>query len=206
MALEHRDGVSGRWLLYRSQSEHSEDCDRYPYDAIPRRVFLDTNVINLIVNHAGTIFEQHEIDVALDETAKDDVEALLHIFQTGQRMGWPIFASHKSLEELGRTPEEYGRSELVAYGARLVDSLSEDARHAADLGRRLVDAPFTAALPDLAARELIGNAIGLGCDVFCTCDRRTIVRKRDRLNLLPIRVLTPPEWWKHIKPWAGLWL
>jgi hypothetical protein len=61
-------------------------------------------------------------------------------------------------------------------------------------------------LPDLADRELIGNAIGFGCDVFCTCDRRTILRKREHLGQLPIRILTPVEWWAQVKPWGRLWI
>lgn len=56
-----------------------------------------------------------------------------------------------------------------------------------------------------AARELIGNAVALGCDVFCTCDRATIVTKREHLGQIPLRILTPIEWWAHIRPWAGLW-
>lgn len=55
----------------------------------------------------------------------------------------------------------------------------------------MIDAPFTRRLPDKADRELIENAVGLECDVFCTRDRRTIIKKRDQLRLLPIRVLTP---------------
>jgi hypothetical protein len=66
------------------------------------------------------------------------------------------------------------------------DLTDEDRRFAEDFGRRLVDAHFVAALPDVADRQLIGNAIGYGCDAFCTCDRATIIKKRDQLRSIPL--------------------
>lgn len=123
----------------------------------------------------------------------------------GGRAPWEIVASRKTLSEIGETPDLAVRDRLLDYACELVDPPTEDVVYAASLGRRLIDAPFTEALPDPADRELIGNAIGLGCDVFCTCDRRTVVRKREQLRQLPIRILTPAEWWAHIKPWAALW-
>ncbi len=84
-------------------------------------------------------------------------------------------------------------------------SAHDDSAYAMRLGRLLVDAPFASALPGAADRELIGNAIGLGCDAFVTCDRKTIIKKRERLRQLPIRIMTPREWWGHMKPWVGLW-
>jgi hypothetical protein len=205
MALEHWDPNRGKWLLYRSQAQHSEDCARYPFENIPRRVFLDTNVVNLLVKHGEQVFEQAPIPGDLDDTSALDIEALMHVFQIGARANWDILASRKTLDEIGQTPDSDVRNDLLDYAVQLVDLPGEDSAFAASFGRRLVDAPFVSALPDPADRELIGNAIGFGCDVFCTCDRRTIVRKRERLLQLPLRILTPLEWWAHVKPWGGLW-
>lgn len=44
--------------FYRSEDEHSADCRAYPYDAVPGRIFLDTNVVNPLVNYPDQIFEQ----------------------------------------------------------------------------------------------------------------------------------------------------
>lgn len=206
MGLEHWDPERGKWLLYQSGADHTEDCARHPFEAIPRRVFLDTNVLNLLVKHSEQVFEQAPISSTLDKTRAHDIEALMHVFQVGARASWDILASEKSLYEIRNTPDEDVKAELLEYAVQLVALPGQDSAYAANLGRKLIDAPFAAALPDLADRELIGNAIGFDCDVFCTCDRRTIVRKRERLPLLPIWILTPLEWWAHIKPWAGLWL
>jgi hypothetical protein len=205
MGLEHWDPHRRKWILYRSQAQHSEDCARYPFENIPGRVFLDTNVVNLLVKHSEQVFEQTTIPADLDVTSAHDVEALMHVFHVGACANWDILASRKTLDEIEQTPQPDVRDELLDYAVQLVELPSEDSAFAADLGRRLVDAPFVSALPDRSDRELIGNAIGFGCDVFCTSDRRTIVRKRERLTQLPLRILTPVEWWAHVKPWAGLW-
>ncbi len=205
MGLEHWDPGRRRWVLYRSQQQHSDDCAQYPFESIPRRVFLDTNVVNLLVKHSEQVFEQATIPSHLDKTTAHDTEALMHVFHVGARANWDILASRKTLDEIGQTPDSDTRDELLDYAVQLVELPEENSAFAATFGRRLVDAPFVSALPDRADRELIGNAIGFGCDVFCTCDRRTIVRKRERLPQLPLRILTPIEWWAHIKPWAGLW-
>jgi hypothetical protein len=206
LRLEHWDEYRGKWALYPSQAQHSEDCARHPFEAVPRRVFLDTNVVNLLVKHSECVFEQGPIPDALDDTSARDVEALMHIFAVGTRANWDIIASRKTLDEIARTPDEWVRSELLEYAVQLVEPASDESAYACSLGRRLIDAPFTSLLPDPGDRELIGNAIGFGCDVFCTSDRRTIIRKRDRLRQLPIRLFTPQDWWAHVKPWGGLWL
>jgi hypothetical protein len=112
-----------------------------------------------------------------------------------------------SLDELSGTKNGALREDLLEYALGFVNRAleDEDRRFAADFGRRLIDAAFVVALPDLADRQLIGNAIGFGCDAFCTCDRTTIVRKRDQLRQVRLRILTPAEWWAHVKPWASLW-
>jgi hypothetical protein len=205
VGLEHWDANRRKWVLYRSQAQHSDDCARYPFDRIPVRIFLDTNVVNLLVKHSAQVFEQVLIPPDLDVTSALDVEALMHVFHVGARADWDILASRKTLDEIEQTPDSDVRGELLEYALQLVELPSEDSAYAASLGRRLVDAPFVSALPDLSDRELIGNAIGFGCDVFCTCDRRTIIRKRERLAQIPLRILTPVEWWAHVKPWAGPW-
>jgi hypothetical protein len=203
--LELWDDARGKWILYPSEGLHSVDCAKYPFESIPTRVFLDTNVVNLLVKHSEHIFEQLSTPSDWDLTRARNVEALMHVFFVGARANWDILASRKTIEEIERTSNAELREELLDYAICLVEPDSENSSHAASLGRRLIDAPFTAALPDVADRVLLGNAIGLGCDAFCTCDGRTIIEKRSRLSALPIRILKPEEWWAHVKPWAGLW-
>src|SRR5579885_2199517 len=207
MGLEHWDLSRQKYVLYQNTEQHSADCDRFPFESIPRRVFLDTNVINVLVKHSAHVFDHEPIPPETEPTLATDIEALMHVFYVGVRANWSLLASQKTLDELSRTRDGTLRDDLLEYALGFVnrDLGDGDRRLAADFGRRLIDASFVAALPDLADRELIGNAIGFGCDAFCTCDRTTIVRKRGQLRQVALRILTPAEWWAPVKPWAGLW-
>lgn len=207
MGLEYWDSSRRKFVLYRTTEQHTADCDRFPFESIPRRVFLDTNVINVLVKHSAHVFDQDPIPFDTEPTLATDIEALMHVFYVGARANWDLLASERTLGEIARTRDGALRDDLLEYALGFVnrDLDDEDRSFAAAFGRRLIDAPFVAALPDVADRELIGNAIGFGCDAFCTCDRTTIVRKRGQLRQVPLRILTPAEWWAQVKPWAGLW-
>ncbi len=203
--LENWDASRRKWILYTSQENHSADCEKHPFEKIPRNIFLDTNVINIIVKYPHQIFEHEDIPTDVPVSRAKEIEALMHIFYVGQRACWNIFASEKSLEEINQTPDSDLKHDLSEYTHGLIDFHSADRSHSRSFGRRVSDSSICSALPDPSDRELLGNAIGLGCDVFCTCDHKTIISKRDFLPKLPLRILSPIEWWYHIKPWAGLW-
>jgi hypothetical protein len=207
MTLEHWDSRKRKYVLYRNDEQHRDDCARFPFADIPQRIFLDTNVINVLVKHCAHVFERETIPQDTEKKLAIDIEALMHVFYVGTQAGWGLFGSETVIRELSRTHEAGLRDDLVEYALGFVnrDPKDEDRRFAADFGRRLVDTLFVAALPDVADRELIGNAIAIGCDAFCTRDRATIVNKRNQLRQIPLRIMTPEEWWAHIKPWAGLW-
>lgn len=207
MALEHWDSSKKKYVLYQNTGQHSHDCARFPFANIPQRVFLDTNIINVMVKHSAHVFEREPIPQDTEPNLAVDIEALMHVFYVGTRADWDLFGSQAVLDELSRTRDARLRDDLVEYALGIVnqDPGDDDRRFAVDFGRRFVDTPFVAALPDLADRELIGNAIGFGCDAFCTRDRATIVSKRNQLRQIPLRIITPAEWWAQIKPWAGLW-
>jgi hypothetical protein len=61
MGLGHWDSNRQKYVLYQNIEQHSADCDRFPFESIPRRVFLDTNVINVLVKHSTHVFEQEPI-------------------------------------------------------------------------------------------------------------------------------------------------
>jgi hypothetical protein len=204
MALEYWHPARRRWILYRSQDEHSRDCQKYPYDRVPRRIFLDTNIVNLMIKQRESVFEEAPIADSLEHEAALDTEALMHVCSFGIRAPWTMVACTKSLEELAAEAGIAGVGDLLDYALEVVTDCGEDATYAAELGRRIADSELLAALPDRNDRELLGNAIGLHCDAFCTRDHRTIIRKRELLPDLPIQIVTPREWWSHVKPWGAL--
>lgn len=204
MAIETWDPRKRRWVLYRSEAEHTADCQAYPFEKIPRRVFLDTNVVNLLVTNAEQVFEQAPIPEDVDKTRTEDIEALMHIFHVGTRACWDLVTSQKTIDEVTLTPNISDREDLLDYALQLLQPRDDEYVFAEAFGRRLVGTSFVSALPDLADQMLIGNAVGYACDAFCTRDRRTIIKYRDNLPQLPLRILTPLEWWRCVRPWAGL--
>lgn len=206
LVLEEWDEARGKWLLYCSAADHHADCERHPFEGIPGRIFLDTNVVNLIVKHAPVIFEMEPQDPDLPIGRRRDIEALAHIFAVGARASWTLRVAETTLDEINRALHEQVRRDLGAYALEMLERGTDDSAHGSDLGRRVADSTLLACLPDRADRELLGNAIGLGCDAFVTADVRTIVSRRHLLPTLPLRVLTPTEWWAAVKPWGGLWL
>jgi hypothetical protein len=76
MGLEFWDAQRQKYVLYASAEKHSADCARYPLEHIPRRVFLDTNVVNRLVTWDSHIFEHEPLPDALEPTLALDIEAL----------------------------------------------------------------------------------------------------------------------------------
>lgn len=93
MGLEHRDASKRKYVLYRNVKEHGEDCARFPFERIPRRIFLDTNVINVLVKHSAHVFEQEPIPFDTELTLATDTEALMHVFYVGVRANWDLLGS-----------------------------------------------------------------------------------------------------------------
>ena len=85
MGLEHWDPSRRKFVLYRTTEQHTADCDHFPFESIPRRVFFDTNVINALVKHSAHVFEHEPIPLETEPTLATDVEALMHVFYVGAR-------------------------------------------------------------------------------------------------------------------------
>lgn len=133
-----------RFVLYRTEEEHSADCERFPFRSIPRRTFLDTNVINCLVKWSDCVFEMNEPPSELNPLLREDIESLMHIFNVGRHANWDFLTSGKAIEELSQTRDDALREELLEYGVGLVgygpgNSLECDRGYADDLARRLRD-------------------------------------------------------------------
>jgi hypothetical protein len=147
-----------RFVLYRTQEEHSVDCAKFPINQIPCRVFLDTNIVNCLVKWSSCVFEMEEPPHDLDATLLSDIESLMHVFQVGRRAEWDIVASDKVIEELSQTTDDSLRNDLLEYGIDLTGysafrGIDHDQAYAHDLARRLRNSSFLSALPDINDRD-----------------------------------------------------
>lgn len=182
-------------------------------ESLPWRVFLDTCAINFILDHGESIHEFNDSAPDTPERVRVDIEAFQGIFATGQRAFWELAVSPHTYREVvaTRDPTRMGVLHLwfldiwnywreVLHSSTDLPSFSE----AEELRVALLSSGALDVLPDLSDRILLIDAVLYRCDLFCTRDWSTIVKHRDALADLPVRIVTPKEWWNTIRPWSGL--
>ena len=118
MGLEHWDSSRRKYVLYQNTEQHNDDCNRFPFESIPRRVFLDTNVINVLVKHSTHVFEQEPIPPNTEPTLAVDIEALMHVFYVGARADWTLVGSQKT-RWMSSHAQETARSAMIFLSTRL---------------------------------------------------------------------------------------
>lgn len=183
-----------------------------PFPAPPRRIFLDTNVVNFILDHGEAIFESQEIDERLSEGERLNVIALHNFFLAGQRVQWQIAISPKTYEEVMATPGSGRRHDLLRWFNELwvywrdicsdEENFEHDPEEAIPAGFDLASA--LSCFPDESDRELIVDAIEYKCDIFLTRDGRTILRHRHKAVGLPLEIMSPAELGERLRPWLRL--
>lgn len=181
---------------------------------IPGRIFLDTNLVNFILDYGEQIHDGMPLPYVANERVAKDVDALYNLFLTGQRASWQLAVSSITYQEVTNTSDATRRYylenwffEIWGYWQELITSQDDmpSSSDAERLRREILTSGILNSLPDMEDRLLIGDALAYGCDCFCTRDWRTILKHRDTLLSMPIKIVTPTEWWSLIRPYAGLW-
>lgn len=183
-------------------------------EEIPGRAFLDTSTLNFILEHGEYIFDGVNPPSSLGKRMIQDIDALYNVFFTGKRASWQLAISPFSYKEVISTADRAKRYYLENWFMEVWHYWLGILEHANDLPSfieaehtriKLLSSGILDVLPDIEDRILICDAIVYNCDCFCTRDWKTILKYRSQLASLPIRILTPIEWWKLIEPFAGLW-
>jgi hypothetical protein len=173
---------------------------------IPTHTFLDTSVVNFILDYGAQIHDGMSIpDDATDRVARD-IEALRGIWLTGQRASWHVTISAGTIAEIQQTGQPGKLHDLLNWASDLWDYSDECTAFSADPAKRRkgCDISSLLVLPDPADRHLIREAVEFGCDTFCTRDWKTILRHRSSLHEIPISIISPHEWWEAVLPYAPL--
>lgn len=185
------------------------------FNDVPGRVFLDTCVVNFILDYGEQIHEGLRPPPDANDRMVQDIEALYNIFFVGQRAMWQLAISPYTYQEIVRTKDVGRRSHLESWFQDLWqywrDIIHQDDDlpsfiEAEDARVRLLSSAALDSLPDLADRVLVCDAIAYRCKLFCTRDWSTILKHRAELKGLPIEIVTPREWWSKIQPYARLWV
>ena len=183
---------------------------------LPGRIFLDTCVINFILDYAAQIHDGAEVPDGTTERSARDIAALRNIFQVGERAHWQLAVSlHTYQEVLGTVNPRRQRNldrwfrDVWQYWLDIIDENNDlptfiQAEH---MRVDLLASKTLDALPDLADRVLICDAVVYKCDLFCTRDWTTILRHRPQVvGRLPFDIVSPVEWWTRIQPYSGLFI
>lgn len=167
------------------------------------KLFLDTNIMNKIVEFGEYIFDGFLADEALERyearSSRDqkDIDALCFICRVLQYGSVQARISNNSLQELNKTEDE-NWNRLMNYGAELfeyADSMeTDDEVQYWNTSHR--DNDFMNAFSRTRRkgdRDLLIDAMASGCDVFLTMDRKSLLRRRNRLGLHGIKLMSPVE-------------
>src|SRR5262245_1773381 len=71
----------------------------------PGRIFLDTCVINFILDYGDQIHQGEEIPADLSPRARADIQALFDLWDVGQRAFWQLAISPLSYREVTATSD-----------------------------------------------------------------------------------------------------
>ena len=181
---------------------------------IPGRVFLDTSVVNFVLDFGEQIHDTAPPPENLSEYQLRDIDALCNIFRTGKRASWRLAVSpHTYYEVLGTNDAtrqywlENWFFEVWEYWREIVNQNNDLPTfiEAENLRVKIMSSGILDILPDFSDRVLLIDAAVYRCDCFCTRDWVTVLKHRDNLKGIGIPIVTPSEWWNMIKPYAGLW-
>lgn len=184
---------------------------------LPGRVFLDTCVVNFILDHGEEIHENFDAPDAATDRVRQDIDALRSIFMVGARANWQLAISPRTYHEVMATRDNVRRRNLQCWFMEIWRHWTEVAETAEDLPSlvegddlriSVLGSGRLNVIPDPPDRLLIADAIAYRCDLFCTRDWSTILRHRANLNSreLGIDIVTPVEWWSRVRPYAALFV
>ncbi len=181
---------------------------------LPGRVFLDTSVVNFILDHGEQIFDNLPKGEGTGERDAQDIDSLYNIFLTGHHASWQLAISPHTFYEIINTKKtdrqhylENWFFEIWHYWRDIVQQNDDlpSFIEAENLRVQLLASGVLGKLSDISDRILVSDALVYRCEIFCTRDWKTILKYRDELKSIPIKILTPTEWWFLIRPYARLW-
>jgi hypothetical protein len=193
------------------QSAPSDALARF--EAVPRRLFLDSSTVQTLGDYGGPVFEgempeptsrAHRIPGFLD-----DLEALHRIFRVNERGMFEFVLSPNSLVEaddkLDARHSRWVRDVLdpwlitvEAYRGEAFEGWGQE------LAARLDEPRFGY----LSAKDklLLQDAVALECDAFLTMEKKLARNAEHIEEQLGLKVLRPPDYWALLAPWAALYL
>jgi len=167
----------------------------------PGRIFLDTSVVNFIIEYSEQINDGAPVDHPKDRICSD-ILALSTIHYFANHNPIELIVSSTVLQEVQATNKQQKRVAMQQYCSELSrrfnhlvnEDTTVNGRQLQYFEEFLLEKGLDI-LTNKNDRRLILEALLWKCDIFCTRDYRTILKHRGRLKkLIPIQPLTPSEW------------
>jgi hypothetical protein len=176
------------------------------FEDIPRRIFLDSSVLQALRTYGGFLYEGDSLSprdrICRDPFGPGKLDALRAIMQVAQRALFEFALSENSLREVAAARD--GRYLQWAYD--VLDhwlACVEGSGLPAGVDTAILDSPAYGYL-SAGDRALLKDALRFGCDSFLTMENR-LPRNADHLDrTVGLRVLSPLHMWELLRPWAGL--
>jgi hypothetical protein len=174
---------------------------------LPFRIFLDSNALQALLEHGGSVWENEPYSAAANRSgaSAEDIAALRLVFAVAERAHFDFALSENTLAEVADARDS-------RYWQWALDVL--DHWHACAAAPGAFDGSGTerAASLDLCRLgylsdkdgRLIRDAVVLECDTFLTIERRLAKNAAHLGRITGLTVLRPPQLAEHLEPAIGL--
>ena len=182
---------------------------RHPFEALPRRIFLNSCTAQTLRDYGGYIWEGEPIPGSDRIHGIPDgianVEALRDIFLVNERALFEWIVSRRSLEEAFDKKDPGHMQWLwdIADHSEVCLEGNGPSAESEALAARLGEPKF--GYLSEKDRLLLRDAVLLRCEAFLTTERRLPRTAPHVERELGIRILTPIKHWEMLQPWAELW-
>lgn len=179
------------------------------FSSVPRRIFVDSCTAQVWGAYGGFIHEGEEIDaddpIMRVPTGLQDLAALRDILTVSQSAQFEWIVSDNSRCEAARKRDHHHSRWIGEINAHAQYCLDDDGPD--DESARLAASLYSPRFGYLGVgdRELLADAVYLRCDTFLTIERKLPKNAAHIEEHLGIRVITPPEHWRVLQPWAAVW-
>jgi hypothetical protein len=178
------------------------------FDDFPTRIFLDSSMLQTLENYGAFLYEKEDI-APTDRLHKNplgvkNLEALRSIMQIAQRAPFEFALSHNSFQEVRAKADP----RYLQWAFDVLDhweTCLEEAGHDSlkPEAAALLDNPSIGYL-SIADRDLLRDALALGCDSFLTMENRLPRNAPHLQRATGLRVFSPVSMWSEIERFAGL--
>jgi hypothetical protein len=188
----------------------TQQTSNYPFEALPRRIFLDSCTAQTLRDYDYYIYEGEPVPpsdrLRTIPEGMENLDALRRIFLLNERALFEWIVSGASMQEAHDKRDPGHLQWLWDIADHSGVCLDDDAAttESETLAACLSESQF--GYLSKKDRVLLQHAIALRCQGFLTMERR-LPRNADHIReQLGLLVLTPRMHWKMLRPWAALWL